>query len=183
MLILIWLSVCLNLFTCLVKTQTFIYYYFIQQIFLTTFIKKIPKKKLIVSWSPLAHFCGKRHMFRDAHNRFVVWYIYFKYYWTNTFFWTNIEQLSCCCDVRTVCSHQSRDQQKHQSVLSPGACRLSSTSERTLLFVNFCRIQVAKWTVAKAPPAAHNQFLRIQLWGFMLTSLQTGQDRRYRSIS
>lgn len=50
--------------------------YFIKQFFLTTFVKKIPKKKLIVSWSPLAHFCWKGPMFGDAHNRFAVWYTY-----------------------------------------------------------------------------------------------------------
>ena len=42
-----------------------------------------------------------------------------------------------------------------------------AVSERTACFMDFCRSHVTRWTPTNAPPAAHIQFLRSQLWGFI----------------
>ena len=69
-----------------------------------------------------------------------------------------------------VLSHTVNNNQS--SFSSAGFCLSAAASERTELFMALCISQVVRWMVRNAPPAAHSQFLLIQLWGFILTRLR-----------
>lgn len=100
--------------------------------------------------------------------------------------WVLVSVLLC---GSVVLSHTVNNNQS--SFSSAGFCLSAAASERTELFMALCISQVVRWMVRNAPPAAHSQFLLIQLWGFILTRLQGGttetlfihKELNYRSLT